>query len=292
MSKTDQSLHALRNTPPWDWPEDAGATFLAVLRNPQAPPADRLVAAELAGDFVVLNDEMAEALLSVLRNRAEADELRGQTAISLGPALESADTAGYGDEELAEELGGEDETISERTFNAIRAILQELYADADVPDEVRRRVLEASVRAPRDWHRDAIRAALRGDENWQLTAVFCMQYVKGFEREILEALDSDRAEVVYEAVCAAGNWVLDAAFPHVTELATSGCTEKGLRLAAIAAVGNIRPHETLDVLGELMDSDDEDIAEAVADALALADGDGSADDDDEDDDDGPKERFH
>ncbi len=283
MPKTGQNLQALRNTPPWDWPEDAGATFLALLRDPQAPFGDRLLAAELAGDYVVLNDEIAEALLSVLQDRREPDELRGQAAISLGPALESGDEDGFDDED--------DAPINERTFVAITGILERLYADPDVPDEVRRRVLEASVRAPRDWHRDAVAVALRGDEAWQLTAVFCMQYVRGFERQILETLDSPRADLRYEAVCAAGNWALQAAFPRVAALATSEATEKGLRLAAISAVSSIRPHETLDVLGGLMDSDDEDIAEAVADALALAEGE-TCDDEDDDGECGGPERFH
>lgn len=44
-----------------------------------------------------------------------------------------------------------------------------------VPKEVRRRVLEGSVRAPQDWHKDAITEAYAGnDELWKLTAVFAM----------------------------------------------------------------------------------------------------------------------
>jgi hypothetical protein len=55
--------------------------------------------------------------------------------------------------------------------------------DASVPTDVRRRILEASVRAPQDWHRDAIRAAYASDDDvWRLTAVFCMRSVRGFER--------------------------------------------------------------------------------------------------------------
>jgi hypothetical protein len=48
--------------------------------------------------------------------------------------------------------------------------------------KVRRRVLEASVRAPQDWHQEAIREAYSsGDESWRLTAVFCMRFVRGFK---------------------------------------------------------------------------------------------------------------
>lgn len=41
------NLKKLANTPPWDWPDDAGDTFLATLTNKQAKESDRLIAAEL-----------------------------------------------------------------------------------------------------------------------------------------------------------------------------------------------------------------------------------------------------
>ena len=109
--------------------------------------------------------------------------------------------------------------------------------DASVPEDVRRRILEASVRAPQDWHQDAIRAAYASDDDaWRLTAVFCMRFVRGFDEQILEALDSENPDIHYEAVCAAGSWEVDAAWPHITALVTSRKTEKSLLLAAIEAV--------------------------------------------------------
>ena len=41
-------LQILQDTPPWEWPKGAGKMFLAILRDPNADPADRLLAAELA----------------------------------------------------------------------------------------------------------------------------------------------------------------------------------------------------------------------------------------------------
>jgi hypothetical protein len=38
-------LKALRDTPPWKRPEDTAKVVLDVLRNPEAPAADRLFAA-------------------------------------------------------------------------------------------------------------------------------------------------------------------------------------------------------------------------------------------------------
>ncbi len=88
-----------------------------------------------------------------------------------------------------------------------------LYLDGGVPKEVRRRVLEASVRAPQEWQQDAVRAALSGNnEAWRQTAVLCMRFVPGFEEQVLESLDSANLEIHYEAVIASGNWGIDGAW--------------------------------------------------------------------------------
>jgi hypothetical protein len=91
-------------------------------------------------------------------------------------------------------------------------LLQKLYFDNGIPKEVRRRILEASVRAPESWHQNAIQAAYSsGDKDWMLTAVFAMGRVRGFDDQILEALKSADPEIHYEAVEAAGAWGLAAA---------------------------------------------------------------------------------
>ena len=80
-------LKTLMDTPPWDWPEDAGDLLLETLIDNQACGSDRLIAAELAGDSPVMNDELAKALLAIVGTRDDTDELRAQAAISLGPVL-------------------------------------------------------------------------------------------------------------------------------------------------------------------------------------------------------------
>jgi uncharacterized protein (UPF0147 family) len=268
-------LKSLKDIPPWDWPEGAGATFLDLMRDGQAVESDRLLAAELAGDLTVINDELVDALLVVLRSGAESEELRVRAATSLGPILEQADTDGFEDAAAA--------LITERTFSTLQESLREVFGDGAVPKEVRRRILEASVRAPRDWHQDAVRAAYgSGDEAWKLTAVFCMRFVRGFNEQILEALDSKDPDIRYEAVTAAGDWGVEAAWPHIAALIRAEGTAKPLLLAAIGAVAAIRPQDARGILGELTFSDDEDIAEAVDEALAMAEG--PVDEDDEDND--------
>ncbi len=258
-------LKTLKDTPPWDWPEEAGNVFQGVLRDHQADGSDRLLAAELAGDSVVINDELVDALLSILCSNDESEELRGRAAISLGPALEYAYMDEFEDPD--------DVPISEKTFLRIQETLLKLYLDPEVPKEVRRPVLEASVRAPQDWHPDALRTAYSGDdEEWKLTAVFSMCYIRGFDEQILESLGSKNPDIQYQAVCAAGNWGVGEAWPHVAALVTSEETEKDLLFAAIEAAVGINPKKAPEILFDLTESEDEDIAEAALEALDMAGG--------------------
>jgi hypothetical protein len=272
-------LNALKDMPPWDWPEGTGKRFLGILRDKDAPPSDRLLAAELAGDYTVMNDDLARAFLEILADAHEPEGLRGQAAISFGPALEQADTDGF------DNPG--DVPITEKTFVKIQETLSRLYLDRDVPKEVRRRVLEASVRAPQGWHENAVREAYaEKDEAWRLTAVFCMRFIPGFDAEILESLESKNPDIHYQAVCAAGSWEVAAAWPHISKLLAAKKIEKALLLAAIEAVAFVRPEEAEEVLGEFVDSEDEDIVDAAYEAMAMAgvEWEEDYDEDDEEDD--------
>jgi hypothetical protein len=269
------NIHALKDLPPWEWPPNAGKIILPVLRDDRADSSDRLVAAELAGDSTVIDDALAGALLSIVGGAHESEELRSTAAIALGPILEQADIDLFDDPDGL--------PISEKTFSGIQKSFRKLYMDTGVPKNVRRRILEASVRAPQDWHPDAIRAAYSGnDALWKLTAVFCMRYVRGFDAQILESLESKDADLFYEAVCAAGSWGVEEAWPHIAPLIASKHTEKPLLLAAIEAVAGIRPEEASDILDHLRDSEDEDILDAVNEAVALS-GNILGSDEDEDD---------
>jgi hypothetical protein len=161
--------------------------------------------------------------------------------------------------------------------------------DNSIPKEVQRRSLEASVRAPQTWHQDAIRHAYSsGDKEWMLTAVFSMRWVRGFDDQILLALKSDDPEIQYQAINAAGSWELDAAWSHIVELLNDARSPKPLLLAAIGTVGSIRPSEARDILVDLADSDDEEIAEAIDEAMAT--GQVLTDEEDDEEDGGSIER--
>jgi hypothetical protein len=267
-------LKMLQDIPPWDWPRGIGHEVLMVLRNPQAAVADRLLAAQFAGDLGVADGFLAHTLLAIVRNAAEPEKLRAKAAVSLGGVLEQADR---------NELDAVPQ--EDHTFRQIEQSLHEVYLDTAVSKLVRRRILEAAVRSREAWHAAAIRTAYASDDpEWKLTAVFCMRYVRGFDRQILEALESTNPGIRYEAVCAAGEWELDSAWPRVSSLVTAPGTDKQLLLAAIAAASTIRPRAVAELLADLADSSDEEIAEAVFEATSMAEGAWNDEFEDEDDD--------
>jgi len=273
-------IKVLLDTPPWEWPADAGTTIRRVLLDAKAKESERLGAVELAGNIVSMSDEMAAALLSVLQNVKEPERLRGLAAISMGPVLEQTDLEGF-DDPL---MDLDPPPISEPVFLTIRKALHETYLDTSNPKEVRRRAMEGSVRAPDEWHPAAIREAYAsGDQEWVLTAVFAMRYVRGFNAQILESLNSKDPEIHMEAVEAAGSGEIKAAWAHVSALVKNKKTPKPVLLAAIGAVGQIRSEEAKPLLVDLMDSEDEEIAEAADEALSLM-GAYSEDEDDFDED--------
>ena len=109
-------LKLLQEVPPWEWPENTAEVLLGILLDGQASESDRVLAAELAGEYGIINDDLAQALLSNLTDRNKSEDVRSRAAISLGPVLEQGDTEGFED---VDEV-----PISERTFDSIQATLQ------------------------------------------------------------------------------------------------------------------------------------------------------------------------
>jgi hypothetical protein len=278
-------VRLLAEVPPWDWPENAGEIFEETLLDRSASEPDRLLAAELAGQTVVMNDDLAETLLELIGDAGEGEALRAHAAISLGPVLEETDTQEFDDPY-------DEPVISEETFDEIRDGLHDLYEKPEIPKLVRRRILEAAVRSPQEWQSGAIREAYAsGDAEWVLTAVFAMYYVSGFDDSILESLRNPDPQIHREAVKAAGNWEIAAAGPHVVALVEDPATPRDLLLVAIEAVGSLYPAEARRILYDLSKSEDEEIAGVVEETLMMAQGaaEDAADGDDEEDEDEDEE---
>jgi hypothetical protein len=268
-------MKVLQDSPPWEWPRDAGRQFLDALKNRSIDESERLIAAQLAGDLIVINDRIAKTLLGIVGNAEESEALRGTAAIALGAVLEQASLTEFEDPEEV--------PIREETYNTIQDSFERFLSEGDFPKLVRRKMLEASVRAPEPWHRDVIREAYASeDEEWKLTAVYAMRWVRGFGHQILDALRSFNNAICREAVVAAGNWELDAAWSHVHSLVQDDKAGKELRLAAIDAIAAIRPSEARLILGDLASSDDEVIAKAASEAMMMAEEHFPHDDEDDD----------
>ena len=157
-------LRTLKDTSPWDWPEGTGKMPLDILRDDRTSESDLLLAAELAGDLTVINDELVEALLFILHRGDRSDEVRGRAVISLGPVLEHADTQRFED--------ADDLPITERAFHGLQESLRKLYWDANVPT-FPRRCGGGSWRPPCAPRRTGMRmrSAPPADDVWRLTAV-------------------------------------------------------------------------------------------------------------------------
>ncbi|MEO8370515.1 MAG: hypothetical protein ABI806_15130 [Candidatus Solibacter sp.] len=284
----------LEDIGPWEWPMGLERKLEPILRDKDgADPEQRVAAVSVAGDYTQINDRLADALIWIVENPAESDEIRADAAIAFGPALEQ----GY----IEEFIEPENVPISEEIYDRIRDVLKRVYLDQSTPKSVRRRAMEGSIRAPDDWHEEEVRKAYAsGDREWKLTAVFCMSHLRGFDKEILESLESDDPELHLEAVRAAGSFEIEAAWSHIADLARSELAEKELRIVAIEALSTLRPKDSLEILIRLSDDDDEDIAEAADEAQTMAVGflekdedddvfdEEDDEDDDEDDDKKPK----
>jgi hypothetical protein len=58
--------------------------FQEILNDSLAQESDRLMAAELAGDSTVINDDLADALLAIVRDAEEPDKLRARAQCQKG----------------------------------------------------------------------------------------------------------------------------------------------------------------------------------------------------------------
>ncbi|MBN2168807.1 MAG: HEAT repeat domain-containing protein [Actinobacteria bacterium] len=258
------NLNSLSEIPAWEWPTGTGEFLRGILHNREAELSDRMRAADLAGNFVVVNDVLIMELLKIMVNDEESKDLRSIAALSFGPALEYSHVEGFDDPDEA--------LISEVAFKRIKETLHKVYLDENAPKDVRRRVLEGSVRAPQDWHSDAInKAYASGDDEWISTAVFCMGYISGFDEQIVESLGSESWDIQYNAIRAAGEWRVREAWPLISSLLSSKETDRGLLIAAIEASVEINPLEASQILEQFTSSDDSEVAEAAAEAMSMQD---------------------
>ncbi len=268
-------MEVLARLGPANWPPDAAEDVLATLRDRTASPSERLLAAEIAGNVVLMNDRLAEELLRIFADAEEPEDLRGSAAIAFGPALEEWALELFDDEES--------ELVSWVLIERAQAMFRDAYRDPATPKDLRRRALEASVRAPQPWHEASVRAAFYDrDPAWRLTSVYCMRYVEGFDDEILQAMESEDPDILFEAIYASTMFCIGEAWPRIEAMirtAESGQlilpefpdAQRGLVLAAIEAAAERLPLKDLpDLIGGLTESDDPEVAETALDFVCAA----------------------
>ena len=258
---TYEELLRYFDIPPWEWPADLGDKLLAVLKDENRSEEDRSLAAELAADYTVINEDLTEALLAILLDQDLSPEFRGKAAISLGVVLATVELEGGFD-------FPEDVPISEALYQRLVGHLERICRGSEAK-ELRRRGLEAAVRSPQGWEANFVRAAHAGeDQEWRLSAVFAMRFLKGFDTEIMEALNDPDPQILAEAIRAAANWEVNGAWRKIARILSEKNLPKPVALACIRAVGMLRPNQVERLLDRFSKSRDPDIASAVEAASA------------------------
>ncbi len=255
MFNLTEKLNQLFMADPWQWPEEASQWILDGLVN--SDTSVRLLACEVASQN--LDTESADALLMLVRGDRDAS-VAAAAAVALGPTMEIyREDLDFGDD--FDDLEASEEELTQQNCEDILRCLDEVYRQSDRPKLVRRRCLEAAARGPRTWQADAVRDCWQSeDAQWRATAVFCMGFLPNFDEEILTALDSGNDEIQREALRSAGRRELKNAGDTLVEVAANPQADKDARIAAIEALARVHPKNSDELLHDLMQADDKDIA--------------------------------
>jgi len=207
-------------------------------------------------------DPFAQLHVELVAGEDERPDVRARAAVALGPTLELCEY-GFWDDPY------DPPPISRTCFETILKRLERVYRSAEAPKLVRRRVLEAAVRAPRDWQRGAVRAAWNGDDlDWRQTAVFAMGRLSGFEETLAEALEADEDRIVCEAMrSAAGNPSVSNTAETYLQFARDDQAPTSCRVAAIEGLRFVDTPQAFNLLETLTDAPDDEIAGTAAWAL-------------------------
>lgn len=252
-------LFELAKCSPAEWPDSARKRIDAAL----AHTNDEIC---LSGIYLCLeemDDRLAGRLLTIVNSDRDL-KLRIEAAGVLGSVLEEFNLMF----DLDEPDGST--SISPHMFDKIQRTFKFTFYNAETPKIVRYRILESSVQAEQSWHTKAIADAYRSaDREWQVSALFCMGFIEGFEDKILLHLNDEDPEYLREAVRAAGNMVIIDAAARIMEIAADEKADDELRQEAIWAIGQIVPDNAEPLLEALAASSNETLAEAAK--LALKD---------------------
>jgi HEAT repeat protein len=170
---------------------------------------------------------------------------------------------------------GEMEDLSLQSTDPVAELMIEILQNPGEPLEVRRRALEAVANSSRPTVPGLIEDAYRHDDLFmQISAVIAMGNTMDdrWAPQVLQELDSEYTEMVFEAIRAAGNIGLSESVVKIGELAYSD--DEQVQEAAIWSLGEIGGDESIVLLRGLEaaaeQQGNEDLLESIDEALETA----------------------
>ncbi len=282
LADDNGKLAYLKSCPVHIWPADVEKLLLRALSEPQSESEseseqverlDRQLAIELTRRLKFMDSEIVSALLDCIEDDAQPMSLRIAATGSLALALEHS---GIEDQRRSSAM------LSRLAVLNVDEALQELYFDADVPAELRRAALEASVRVPADlpdalpdaWYNAEVeRAYASEDVAWRKSAILCMGYMPHWAQTVREALHGDDEAIRISAIYAARQSMPEESWDTIVAIARDAQASLPLRVAAMANMPFIDPEGTLVLLDQLEedgDIADRDLRTAVSQARIAA----------------------
>lgn len=229
------------------------------------------VRAEAAG-AVWSYPEEAELVAAVLElaNSDGATQVRQQALTSLGRVIQEGVLAGAEEEGYAPDLALGEPTAA--TFKEVKELLMTvlLLGEAD-PAEKRIALESLAYLSDSDEVVQAIEAQLaEGDPASRVCAIRCMGRSRSsrWSESIRGALEADEAEVVRQAIQAAGEAEVVAAVPFLSRILKGSRQPQTQRIKAAQALACLGGENTAAALLEVAEGDsDDDVREAAQQAL-------------------------
>ena len=169
-------------------------------------------------------------------------------------------------------LLGEFGDVSEDLAQSAQQLALRIHTDATEPLELRRRALEALADSSHPRVKELISSAYAdGNLDLKISAIFAMGRTCNsvWRNILLEELESNDNEVVYEAATACGHIQLEDSVSRLGELALHD--DREIQLTAIWALGEIGGPRAVEILTNLEDIvEDEETVAVVNEALDIA----------------------
>jgi len=169
-------------------------------------------------------------------------------------------------------LLGEYDEIPESIAKEAQQLAFNLHTDPTQTLEVRRRALEALSNSSHTQKDKLIQQAYDSDEHLlKVSSLFAMGRTcdEKWEDFLIDELDNDDNEIIYEAVRACGEIGLSSSVRQLGELLLED--DREIQLMVIWSLGEIGGQHAVDILTTFEENiDDDDLLEATEDALGVA----------------------